>query len=112
MDSSLNKTESIIETYTYVNSNENVFSNILNSLESVSNEGKEFLKVKVSVDGKFNNQLLEEYQHEGHGYAWFETYRIALRETFNWYKNLKKLNKATKLKPEYYCFHLLSTYFK
>ena len=67
MDSSLNKTESIIETYTYVNSNENVFSNILNSLESVSNEGKEFLKVKVSVDGKLNNQLLEEYQHEGHG---------------------------------------------
>ena len=97
MDSSLNKSESIIETYTYVNSNEDVFSSILNSLESVSNEGKAFLKAKVSIDGKLNNQLLEEYQHEGHGYAWFETYRIALRETFNWYRNLKKLNKATKL---------------
>ena len=93
MDSSINKTEQIVDTNTFVNTNLNLFSNILNSLDTVSSEAKSFLKEKLSVDGKINNQLLEKHQHEGHGYAWFETYRIALRETFNWFKNLKKLKK-------------------
>ena len=75
----------------------NLFSNILNSLETVSSEAKSLLKEKLSTDGKINNELLEKHQHEGHGYAWFETYRIALRETFNWFKNLKQTEKATKL---------------
>ena len=51
----------------------------------------------MSSEGKLNNQLLEKHQHEGHGFAWFETYRIALRETFNWFKKLKELNKSTKV---------------
>ena len=97
MDSSINKSEQIVDTNTFVNTNLNLFSNILNSLETVSSEAKSFLKEKLSVDGKINNQLLEKHQHEGHGYAWFETYRIALRETFNWFKNLKQTEKATKL---------------
>ena len=97
MDSSINKTEQIVDTNTFVNTNLNLFSNILNSLDTVSSEAKSFLKEKLSVDGKINNQLLEKHQHEGHGYAWFETYRIALRETFNWFKNLKETEKATKL---------------
>ena len=97
MDSSINKTEQIVDTNTFVNTNLNLFSNILNSLETVSSEAKSFLKEKLSIDGKINNELLEKHQHEGHGYAWFETYRIALRETFNWFKNLKETEKATKL---------------
>ena len=97
MDSSINKTEQIVDTDTFVNTNLNLFSNILNSLETVSSEAKSFLKEKLSIDGKTNNALLEKHQHEGHGYAWFETYRIALRETFNWFKNLKQTEKATKL---------------
>ena len=97
MDSSINKTEQIVDTNTFVNTNLNLFSNILNSLETVSSEAKSFLKEKLSIDGKTNNGLLEKHQHEGHGYAWFETYRIALRETFNWFKNLKETEKATKL---------------
>ena len=97
MDSSINKTEQIVDTNTFVNTNLNLFSNILNSLETVSSEAKSFLKEKLSIDGKTNNGLLEKHQHEGHGYAWFETYRIALRETFNWFKNLKQTEKATKL---------------
>ena len=97
MDSSINKTEQIVDTNTFVNTNLNLFSNILNSLETVSSEAKSFLKEKLSTNGKINNELLEKHQHEGHGYAWFETYRIALRETFNWFKNLKQTEKATKL---------------
>ena len=97
MDSSINKTEQIVDTDTFVNTNLNLFSNILNSLETVSSEAKSFLKEKLSTNGKINNELLEKHQHEGHGYAWFETYRIALRETFNWFKNLKETEKATKL---------------
>ena len=97
MDSSINKTEQIVDTNTFVNTNLNLFSNILNSLETVSSEAKSFLKEKLSIEGKTNNELLEKHQHEGHGYAWFETYRIALRETFNWFKNLKETEKATKL---------------
>ena len=97
MDSSINKSEQIVDTNTFVNTNLNLFSNILNSLETVSSEAKFFLKEKLSIDGKTNNGLLEKHQHEGHGYAWFETYRIALRETFNWFKNLKETEKATKL---------------
>ena len=75
----------------FVNTNLDLFENILNSLESVSAEAKSFLKEKVSSEGKVSNQLLEKHQHEGHGYAWFETYRIALRETLNWFKTLKKV---------------------
>ena len=97
MDSSINKSEQIVDTNTFVNTNLNLFSNILNSLETVSSEAKSFLKEKLSIEGKTNNGLLEKHQHEGHGYAWFETYRIALRETFNWFKNLKQTEKATKL---------------
>ena len=97
MDSSINKTEQLVDTDTFVNTNLNLFSNILNSLETVSSEAKSFLKEKLSSNGKINNELLGKHQHEGHGYAWFETYRIALRETFNWFKNLKQTEKATKL---------------
>ena len=97
MDSSINKTEQIVDTDTFVNTNLNLFSNILNSLETVSSEAKSFLKEKLSTNGNINNELLGKHQHEGHGYAWFETYRIALRETFNWFKNLKQTEKATKL---------------
>ena len=44
MDSSINKTEQIVDTDTFVNTNLNLFSNILNSLETVSSEAKSFIK--------------------------------------------------------------------
>ena len=45
MDSSLNKPEHIIETNTYVNSNLDLFTNILNSLEALHK--KSLLKDKM-----------------------------------------------------------------
>ena len=51
----------------------------------------------VSLDNRIDNTLLEKHQFEAHGLAWFETYRIGLRETFNWYNSLKENNKATEL---------------
>ena len=41
--------------------------------------------------------MLETYQFESHGFAWFETYRIGLRETFNWFKRLKETDKASQI---------------
>ena len=62
MDSSLNKSDQILETRNYVDNKLGLFENILNSLESVSAEAKSFLKDKVSSDGKISNQLLEKHQ--------------------------------------------------
>jgi len=97
MDSSLNNAIKIDDIKSYVDENLDLFSKVLNSLESVSGEAKSYLVEKTSKDGRIDNALLEKYQYEGHGFAWFETYRISLRETLNWYKSLKDLNKSSKL---------------
>ena len=89
MDSSLNNAIKIDDIQSYVDENLDLFSKVLNSLESVSGEAKSYLVKKTSKDGRIDNALLEKHQYEGHGFAWFETYRISLRETFNWYKHLK-----------------------
>ena len=97
MDSSLNNAIKIDDIQSYVDENLDLFSKVLNSLESVSGEAKSYLVEKTSKDGRIDNALLEKYQYEGHGFAWFETYRISLRETLNWYKRLKNINKSSKL---------------
>ena len=97
MDSSLNNAIKIDDIQSYVDENLDLFSKVLNSLESVSGEAKSYLVEKTSKDGRIDNSLLEKYQYEGHGFAWFETYRISLRETLNWYKRLKNINKSSKL---------------
>ena len=91
MDSSLNNAIKIDDIQSYVDENLDLFSKVLNSLESVSGEAKSYLVEKTSKDGRIDNALLEKYQYEGHGFAWFETYRISLRETLNWYKSLKNI---------------------
>jgi (2S)-methylsuccinyl-CoA dehydrogenase len=48
----------------------------------------------LTKNNRIDNNLLESYQFESHGYAWFETYRIGLRETFNWFVRLRDSNKA------------------
>ena len=80
MDSSLNKAIKIDDIQSYVDENLDLFSKVLNSLESVSGEAKSYLVEKTSKDGRIDNTLLEKYQYEGHGFAWFETYSIRLRE--------------------------------
>ena len=97
MDSSLNNAIKIDDIQSYVDENLDLFSKVLNSLESVSGEAKSYLVEKTSKDGRIDNALLEKYQYEGHGFAWFETYRISLRETLNWYKSLKDMNKSSKI---------------
>ena len=61
----------------------------LKELESISNVAKEILHQKVGHNGKIDNTLLGKFQHEVHGFAWFETYR-SLRETLSWYNVLKE----------------------
>ena len=72
-------------------------SSISKKLEAVSTKTKSFLRKSVSKDGKLDNSLLEKYQFQSHGLAWFETYVVSLRETLNWYKSLCEKNKQTNI---------------
>ena len=72
-------------------------SSISKKLEAVSTKTKSFLKKSVSKDDKLDNSLLEKYQFQSHGLAWFETYVVSLRETLNWYKSLCEKNKQTNI---------------
>ena len=97
MDSSLEIKTSNTSTKAFVDDKIDAFTTILDSLEKISSKAKGYLISLVKVGEKIDNKNLEKYQFEAHGYAWFETYRIALRETFNWYNNLLKSNKASEL---------------
>lgn len=97
MDSSLEIKNKINLPKEFANENLEVFKKILISLEDTSNKAKSYLINLIYVDGKADNGLLEKYQHEAHGFAWYETYRIALRETLNWYVSLKDSNKLSDL---------------
>jgi (2S)-methylsuccinyl-CoA dehydrogenase len=97
MDSSLEINNPNVSSKAFVDDKINVFSKILNSLEKNSSKAKAHLLTLVKTGEKIDNKNLEKYQFEAHGYAWFETYRIALRETLNWYKTLLDLNKASDL---------------
>ena len=81
----------------YVNQNISVFNKVLSSLETISELAKDHLKSITSKDGRISNSLLEKHQFRAHGLAWFETYRIGLRETFNWIKLLQDTKNDTDL---------------
>ena len=97
MDTSLNTPKIQTSPQDFVSQNASVFEKINNSLKEVAKNAKSHLNSIVSLDNRIDNTLLEKHQFEAHGLAWFETYRIGLRETFNWYNSLKENNKATEL---------------
>ncbi len=97
MDSSLEIKNNPIVPKEFVDQNLAVFQKILSELEAVSEVAKEVLTKNVFNNGKVDNSLLEKYQHEAHGFAWFETYRFSLRETLSWYDTLKKQGKNTEV---------------
>ncbi len=79
----------------YTTQKAEIFKKILNELEKVSKKSKEYFRNLLIKDDRIDNNLLELYQFEIHGYAWFETYRIGLRETYNWYTTLVEANKLS-----------------
>ena len=97
MDSSLEINNKVPDSKEYVDQNSTVFEKILSELESISKVAKEILSRNVFNNGKVDNALLEKFQHEAHGFAWFETYRFSLRETLSWYNKLKEQNKNSEL---------------
>ena len=97
MDSSLEIKTTTSLPKEYVNQNISVFNKILTSLETISELAKDHLKSITSKDGRISNSLLEKHQFKAHGFAWFETYRIGLRETFNWIESLKDKKNDTDL---------------
>ena len=97
MDSSLEINNKLPDSKEYVDQNSTVFERILSELESISKVAKENLSQNVFNNGKVDNALLEKFQHEAHGFAWFETYRFSLRETLSWFNKLKEQNKNSEL---------------
>ena len=97
MDSSVNINSEILNFKQYISSNKDVFTKILKELEGVSEKTKDFLKSTLTKDDRIDNQLLELNQFQTHGFAWFETYRIGLRETYNWYSRLTQENKDSEI---------------
>ena len=97
MDSSLEINNKLPDSKEYVDQNTTVFERILSELESISKAAKEILSQNVFNNGKVDNTLLEKFQHEAHGFAWFETYRFSLRETLSWFNKLKEQNKSSEL---------------
>jgi len=95
MDSSnlIDKTEIKSEIEDKINS----YDLILKKLEILSKKVSSFLKSSCVKEGRISSSLLEKVQYKSHGYAWFETYRISLRELLQWYKRLSETNKNSPL---------------
>ena len=95
MDSSnlIDKTEIKSEIEDKINS----YDLILKKLEILSKKVSIFLKSSCIKEGRISSSLLEKIQYKSHGYAWFETYRISLRELLQWYKRLSATNKNSPL---------------
>ena len=97
MDSSLEINNKVLLSKEYVDQNSIIFEKVLSELESITKVAKDTLSRNVLNNGKVDNALLEKFQHEAHGFAWFETYRFSLRETLSWYNKLKEQNKNSEL---------------
>ena len=97
MDSSLEIKKTPNFPKEFVSQNFATFEKILSELQIISKLAKNILSQNVCINGKVDNALLEKFQHEAHGFAWFETYRLSLRETLNWYVSLKDQDKNTEL---------------
>ncbi len=97
MDSSLNLNSEIINFKEYLGSKKDILQQILRDLENLSDKSKSYLKTQLTKGDRIDNQLLEIHQFQTHGFAWFETYRIGLRETLNWFSRLAEEGKASEI---------------
>ena len=97
MDSSVNINSEIINFKQYLLSNTDILKDILSKLEKVSTKSREAFKSALTKDNRIDNQLLEINQSKTHGFAWFDTYRIGLRETLNWFTRLNNDNKSSEI---------------
>ena len=97
MDSSLNLNSEIINFKEYLGSKKDILQQILSDLENLSDKSKSYLKSQLTKGDRIDNQLLEIHQFQTHGFAWFETYRIGLRETLNWFSRLAEEGKASEI---------------
>lgn len=95
MDSTSNIENNATNFKTFANQNSDLFKSVLYELEKISSKSKNYFVKALTKENRIDNKLLEHYQFESHGYAWFETYRIGLRETFNWYQSLNELEKSS-----------------
>ncbi len=97
MDSSLNINSDTINFKQYIVSNKSSFTKILDHVQKISEKSKTYFKSILTKDGRIDNSLLELNQFQTHGYAWFETYKISLRETFNWFTRLEEQGKHSEI---------------
>ncbi len=97
MDSTANIENNHVNIRAFVDERTQTFEFILNELEILSKKSKDYFVKTLTKNNRIDNSLLEDYQFESHGFAWFETYRIGLRETFNWLIRLKGCNKAAEI---------------
>ena len=80
-----------------VNDNLGNYESILGNFEKISNDIKNKLLTDCVLEGRVDSKLLEKNQYKCHGFAWFETYRISLVQTFKWYERLLESKKASEL---------------
>ena len=73
------------------------YESILEKLEVLSSKIHNFIKSKCIKEDRVSSSLLQQYQYKAHGYAWFETYRVGLKELLQWYKRLCLANKNTPI---------------
>ena len=97
MDSSANINSDVINFKQYLIANKSLYADVLQKLEIISNKANNHLKSLLTKDNRIDNDLLEVYQFQTHGYAWFETYRFGLRETLNWFLNLSESGQASEI---------------
>ena len=97
MDSTVNIESNHVNIKSFVDERISTFELVLSELEALSKKSKDYFVKTLTKDNRIDNALLENYQFESHGFAWFETYRIGLRETFNWLIRLKDSNKAAEI---------------
>ena len=97
MDSSVNINSEIISFKKYLLSNTVILKDILNELETISSKSREAFKSSLTKDNRIDNHLLELNQSKTHGFAWFDTYRIGLRETLNWFIRLNEDDKSSEI---------------
>ena len=107
MDSTVNIESNHVNTKSFVNEKIKTFELVLSELEAISKKSKNYFVKTLTKDNRIDNALLENFQFESHGFAWFETYRIGLRETFNWLIRLKDSNKAAEIDYNILLYSLL-----